>query len=73
MPPFFVSVISSAGHWLFVSSSGGLTAGRVRQHGSTQALPQLSLPAALSAQLFRRSGRIRQVSLDFPQHALLGT
>ena len=29
MPPFFVSVISSADHWLFVSSSGGLTAGRV--------------------------------------------
>ena len=29
MPPFFISVISSADHWLFVSSSGGLTAGRV--------------------------------------------
>ena len=29
MPPFFVSVISNADHWLFVSSSGGLTAGRV--------------------------------------------
>ena len=29
MRPFFVSVISSADHWLFVSSSGGLTAGRV--------------------------------------------
>ncbi len=29
MAPFFISVISSADHWLFVSSSGGLTAGRV--------------------------------------------
>ena len=29
MPPFFISVISSADHWLFVSSAGGLTAGRV--------------------------------------------
>ncbi|MEO0972052.1 MAG: hypothetical protein AAFX85_03085, partial [Pseudomonadota bacterium] len=29
MAPFFVSVISSADHWLFVSSTGGLTAGRV--------------------------------------------
>ena len=29
MAPFFVSVISSADHWLFVSSNGGLTAGRV--------------------------------------------
>ena len=30
MAPFFISVISSADHWLFVSSTGGLTAGRVR-------------------------------------------
>jgi hypothetical protein len=29
IPPFFISVISSADHWLFASSSGGLTAGRV--------------------------------------------
>ncbi len=29
MPPFFISVISSDDHWLFVSSTGGLTAGRM--------------------------------------------
>ena len=29
MAPFFVSVISDVDHWLFVSSTGGLTAGRV--------------------------------------------
>ena len=28
MAPFFISLISSADHWLFVSSTGGLTAGR---------------------------------------------
>jgi hypothetical protein len=28
MPPFFMSIVSSADHWLFVSSAGGLTAGR---------------------------------------------
>ncbi len=28
-PPFFMSLVSSADHWLFISSSGGLTAGRV--------------------------------------------
>ena len=28
MAPFFISIISSADHWLFVSSTGGLTAGR---------------------------------------------
>lgn len=29
MPPFFMTVVSSADHWLFLSSTGGLTAGRV--------------------------------------------
>jgi hypothetical protein len=29
MPPFFMSVVSSSDHWIFVSSTGGLTAGRV--------------------------------------------
>ena len=29
MEPFFISVISSSDHWLFISSTGGLTAGRV--------------------------------------------
>ena len=29
MPPFFMSLVSSTDHWLFISSTGGLTAGRV--------------------------------------------
>ena len=29
MPPFFISLISASDHWLFISSNGGLTAGRV--------------------------------------------
>jgi hypothetical protein len=29
MAPFFISVVSSDDHWLFVSSTGGLTAGRI--------------------------------------------
>jgi hypothetical protein len=29
MPAFFISVVSDSDHWLFVSSRGGLTAGRV--------------------------------------------
>ncbi|MFQ3192342.1 MAG: hypothetical protein ACI936_003494 [Paraglaciecola sp.] len=29
MAPFFISLISDSDHWLFVSSTGGLTAGRV--------------------------------------------
>lgn len=29
MPPFFMSIVSGADHWLFVASTGGLSAGRV--------------------------------------------
>ena len=28
MPPFFMTVVSDSDHWLFISSNGGLTAGR---------------------------------------------
>jgi len=28
MPPFFMSLVSHSDHWLFISSLGGLTAGR---------------------------------------------
>jgi hypothetical protein len=28
MPPFFMSLVSSSDHWMFISSTGGLTAGR---------------------------------------------
>ena len=29
LPPFFISLISNSDHWLFISSNGALTAGRV--------------------------------------------
>ena len=29
MPPFFMTLVSASNHWLFVSSTGGLSAGRV--------------------------------------------
>ena len=28
MPPFFMSVVSDANHWMFIASNGGLSAGR---------------------------------------------
>ena len=28
MPPFFINVVSSSDHWMFISSTGGLSAGR---------------------------------------------
>ncbi len=30
MPPFFISVVSASNHWLFISSTGSLSAGRVK-------------------------------------------
>ena len=29
MAPFFISLVSDSDHWMFISSNGGLTAGRV--------------------------------------------
>ena len=28
MPPFFMSIVSDANHWMFIGSNGGLSAGR---------------------------------------------
>ena len=28
MRPFFISIVSDSNHWMFISSNGGLTAGR---------------------------------------------
>ena len=41
--------------------------------GSTQVLPALSLPSEASSELFRRSGQVRQISVEFPAQALLGS
>ena len=34
MAPFFISVISDSNHWMFISSNGGLTAGRKNSESS---------------------------------------
>jgi hypothetical protein len=34
MEPFFMSIVSSSDHWLFISSTGGLSAGRVNAEQS---------------------------------------
>ena len=38
--------------------------------GRTQALPQQILPAELSAELFQRSGQVREIALSFPAQLL---
>ncbi|MGL1892464.1 MAG: hypothetical protein OCD02_12620 [Spirochaetaceae bacterium] len=34
MPPFFMTLTSNSNHWMFISSTGGLTAGRVNSESS---------------------------------------
>jgi hypothetical protein len=55
-----------------LSSAGRPTLAITQRDGSTQHLPQLSLPAQLSSELFRRSGHVRQITLEFPREALFG-
>jgi hypothetical protein len=43
-----------------------------RQDGSSESMRQLSLPTELSAEVFRHSGQIRQITVDLPTEALLG-
>jgi hypothetical protein len=52
-------------------NEGGSTLAITLQDGTIQTVPQPSLPASLSSELFRRSGHIRQISLDLPREALL--
>ena len=53
--------------------SSGAPALSVTLHdGSRQAFDRMSLPAGLSAELFGRSGRIRQITLDLTAAMLLG-
>ena len=47
MPPFLVSVVSGHEHWLFVSSTGGLTCGRRAPENAL--FPNLSAPQAREA------------------------
>ena len=73
MPPFFVSVISSDDHWLFVSSTGGLTAGRVSP--DTALFPYVtvdkihdSTPHTGAKTMFRVHGETTRYWEPFAQH-----
>ena len=64
MPPFFMSIVSSADHWMFISSTGGLTAGRINAesalfpYGTDDKVAESSEHSGpLSIFLVRRDGR----------------
>jgi len=66
MGPFFVSVISSADHWLFVSSTGGLTAGRVSP--DTALFPYVTVDKIHESWLHTGPRTIMRILADGRQH-----
>jgi hypothetical protein len=67
MAPFFISVISNADHWLFVSSTGGLTAGRVSP--DTALFPYVTVDKVHDSALHTGCKTLLRVGSDGePQH-----
>jgi hypothetical protein len=60
--PFFISVISNVDHWLFVSSNGGLTAGRVSP--DTALFPYITVDKIHDSPSHTGSKTIMRVEID---------
>ncbi len=67
MAPFFVSVVSDSDHWLFVSSTGGLTAGRVSPE--TALFPYVSVDKIHDSASHTGSKTLLRVVVNDEQHA----
>ena len=67
MDPFFISVISDVDHWLFVSSNGGLTAGRVSP--DTALFPYITVDKIHDSTPHTGSKTILWVTIDGARHA----
>lgn len=65
MAPFFVSVISNSDHWLFVSSTGGMTAGRVSPE--TALFPYITVDRIHESDLHTGCKTLIRVSSDNEQ------
>jgi len=66
MEPFFISVISDVDHWLFVSSNGGLTAGRVSP--DTALFPYVTVDKIHDSIPHTGSKTVFRVELDRAHH-----
>ncbi len=66
MAPFFVSVVSNSDHWLFVSSTGGLTAGRVSPE--TALFPYITVDKIHESTTHTGSKTVLRVALNGEQH-----
>ncbi len=60
MNPFFISVVSSSDHWLFISTTGGISAGRV-----TPSLRFFPITPPIRS---RKTAKIRAIRLSFWSH-----
>ena len=66
MAPFFISVVSNSDHWLFISSNGGLTAGRVSP--DTALFPYLTVDKIHGSQTHTGSKTLLRVNTDEALH-----
>ena len=66
MAPFFMSIISSSDHWLFVSSTGGLTAGRVSPE--TALFPYIPVDRIHESNAHTGSKTVLRVRRDVSSH-----
>jgi hypothetical protein len=66
MAPFFISVISNSDHWLFVSSTGGLTAGRVSPE--TALFPYVTVDRIHESDLHTGSKTLLRVNCNEQQY-----
>ena len=66
MAPFFISVVSNSDHWLFVSSTGGLTAGRVSPEAAL--FPYLTVDKIHGSGTHTGSKTLLRVDVDGETH-----
>jgi hypothetical protein len=66
MPPFFISLVSDSDHWMFISSNGGLTAGRVSP--DTALFPYITVDRIYESTPHTGSKTLFQVELDGKMH-----
>ncbi len=66
MLPFFISVVSNSDHWLFISSTGGLTAGRVSP--DTALFPYVTVDKIHDSSTHTGSKTLLRVEVDGESH-----
>jgi hypothetical protein len=66
MPPFFISLVSDNDHWMFISSNGGLSAGRVSPE--TALFPYVTVDKIYESTPHTGSKTLLRVERDSQQH-----